>query len=589
MNLPAVLKVQNMRWRAATGLLLYLAAPCEAKPFQSKPPANPFLAASHNNQSHWNDAATDSVDLPMVRGHYCITESGAQIVPSDAMGIPSYMARVGGREIHWFFSGAMLRKLEFVNGAFREIDRKRIAQNYPDRVILTAAERNTQVERIREFLDNRDEKGLAVYLQAQPNRLVSAMEDQVDQGVLYSLFTRGNGFVGANARGLFKIDNLDKDDALSRLGEPQYATLPDALFNDEKVRKGTYFARDTVFGLGMTFNGFLVVSTLGGQIATIDRDSLRIIDSYSTPGADELITNGFATSDEAGGGAIYVASNRRMYRFVVGPTGKISADEAQQAWSAPYDAGERMPVGKIADGTGSTPTLMGFGRSDDKLVVITDGAKKMRLVAFWRDGIPKNWKPRPEFLSARIVDQKTVEMGPEFPLVQSEQSVVAFGSHAFVLNGIPSPQSLKPYPIQSTLLRGLLLGTTRPLPQGVAMYRWNNSTKRWLALWRRLDVGTIATVPMISGKSRIVTFNGTLGDRLGHLYHLGLDIDTGKLAMSIASGNDPRFNGAFTGLKTDDHGRLVYTTLHGLVRFDTDHMQRADKSPEMDPENCAAR
>ena len=36
---------------------------------------------------------------------------------------------------------------------------------------------------------------------------------------------------------------------------------------------------------------------------------------------------------------------------------------------------------------GSTPTLMGFGDDEDKLVVITDGAKQMKIVAFWRDEI----------------------------------------------------------------------------------------------------------------------------------------------------------------------------------------------------------
>ena len=46
-----------------------------------------------------------------------------------------------------------------------------------------------------------------------------------------------------------------------------------------------------------------------------------------------------------------------------------------------------MPAPKLGDGTGSTPTLMGFGPDEDKLVVITDGARKMRLVAFWRDQV----------------------------------------------------------------------------------------------------------------------------------------------------------------------------------------------------------
>lgn len=46
------------------------------------------------------------------------------------------------------------------------------------------------------------------------------------------------------------------------------------------------------------------------------------------------------------------------------------------------------PCIKLGYGTGATPTLMGFGNDEDKLVVITDGAKRMKLVAFWRDAIP---------------------------------------------------------------------------------------------------------------------------------------------------------------------------------------------------------
>ena len=31
---------------------------------------------------------------------------------------------------------------------------------------------------------------------------------------------------------------------------------------------------------------------------------------------------------------------------------------------------------------------MGFDKDEDKLVVITDGADHMKIVAFWRDAIP---------------------------------------------------------------------------------------------------------------------------------------------------------------------------------------------------------
>jgi hypothetical protein len=300
-----------------------------------------------------------------------------------------------------------------------------------------------------------------------------------------------------------------------------------------------------------------------------------LIDVYGTPETEEVFSNSFATSREAKGGAVYVASNRKMYRLVVDARGRIRSDAGAGAWSARYDAGERLPVGKIADGTGATPTLMGFGRGEDELVVLTDGRRKMRLVAFWRNAIPKQLRSQPG-VDPRIADQLEVDMGPELATVQSEQSVVTYGSYAFVLNAVPD-KSAPPIKARGSYARGLLTGLTRPLPRGVAMLRWNADQDRWQALWQRSDVGTVATVPMISGGSRIVI--GGFVARPGELYHLGFDLDRGELVMSIASGADPLFNGAFTGIKCDRGGALMYTTVLGLLRFDVGRMQTVD-SPD---------
>lgn len=567
-----------------TSLIAVPLASAAARP--GEPARNPFLADSPNNQAHWNDAATDHTPVAVPKGHYCMTPGGAAIVPSDGLGIPAYGATVAGRQIYWFFSGTALRKLELANGRFIEIDRQPIRQNLPGLTLLDYAGHEAQADAIQRLLQAGDEAGLAAYLASQPNRLLPAVEDQVEQGVLYSLFTRDHGFIGGNSRGLVAIDNLDPSDPASRLATPRYAALPDDLFDDARVRRGTFFAGDAAFGLGMTFNGYLLVSTLGGRIATFDRRTLKMVDSFAVPEPDELFTNGFATSEEAGGGAVYVASNRRMYRLVVDAAGRISADPAKGAWSAEYDRGERLPVGKIADGTGSTPTLVGFGHGEDKLVILTDGARQMRLVAFWRDGLPKGWRGRPGLPSPRIADQISVDLGPDFPIVQSEQSVVAHGGYAFVLNSMVPPGEARPYPARGAYLRGLLLGMTRPLPRGVAMFRWNSRQDRWQALWRRTDIGTVATVPFLSSRSRMVVLNGSLGGRLGELFHLGLDRDTGKVVMSIASGSDPRFNGAFTGVKADDDGSLMYTTIFGLVRFDVSRMKRAKGPPAPDGSDC---
>jgi hypothetical protein len=261
-----------------------------------------------------------------------------------------------------------------------------------------------------------------------------------------------------------------------------------------------------------------------------------------------------------------------MYRLVVGADGRFRSDAAAGGWQATYDRGIRLPVGKIADGTGATPTLMGFGPDEDKLVVITDGAKKMRLVAFWRDGIPADFKPRPG-LDPRIVDQVEVEMGPGVDVVQSEQSVVAYGPYAFVINNIPVGPP-KPYLGPGAYYRGLLIGATRPPSAGGAMFKWDTTRRAWQPRWVRNDVGILATVPMISGGSRMVIVDGYLAGRLNEAFHLGMDLDTGETVMSIATGSDPIFNGTYTGLKIDRDGSLMYTMMFGLVRFDVSRMRR---------------
>ncbi|MFZ9904162.1 MAG: hypothetical protein ACO3GE_02065 [Steroidobacteraceae bacterium] len=536
------------------------------------PAFNPYLAAEFNNQSHWNDAATDSTMIAVPRGHYQVVEGSYEWIPSEALGIPAYSAIVSGQEVHWFFSGTTLRKFVRRDGILTEIDRKAVAHELPDYQVPSDAMRQEQLAQIRQWVASGDEAGIIDYLNRQPNRLISAVEDQVAQGVLYSLLTRDHAFIGANARGLIRVDVQDPSDPASPLQQPRQITLPQHLFDDEKVRRGSIFQSDSVFGLGMSFNGYLVVNTVGGVIATLDRTSLELIDVYRARDPAELFSNSFATGDEASGGAIYVASNRRMYRLVVGADGRIYDDEKLGAWSAAYDPGERLPVGKISDGTGATPTLMGFAPGEDRLVVLTDGRRKMRLVAFWRDEIPNGAK--------RIADELEIDLGADFPTVQSEQSVVVYGDYAFVLNAIPSVPAA-PLPVRGSYTRGLLAGFTRPLPRGIAMLRWDSSEKRWRALWSRSDIGTVATVPMISGGSRMVIVNGTIGDRLGDLYHLGFNLDDGELVMSVASGPDPLFNGVFTGIKCDRDGSLMYTTLFGLLRMNVDRMPTI-QSPDKD-------
>lgn len=539
-------------------------------------PSNPYLAQSYNNQTHWNDGASDSTDIAVPRGIYTMTPDAYRVIPNESGSLMQFADRVGDTDLYWFWAGFSLRKVKIDDDfKFTEVARVDLPVKLPNFQPVTPEQRLKQAADTRKFLEAKDEKGLLDYMNAQPNRMLTATTDQLLGGAIYSLLTREDAFIGASARRVFRIDQNDHKDPASGMKLTQEVQLPDHLFDNEKTRRGLNIPVDVTFGMGMTLNGYLVINTMGGTVATLDRNTLKLIDSYRVEGSDELFLNSFATGPEVDGGAVYVASNQNMYRLVVGKDGKIHADEASGAWKAPYERGERFTAIKIGDGTGSTPTLMGYGPDEDKLVVFTDGAKKMNLVAMWRDRIPSDWKQKPGTLSPRVADQRLVDLGPDIPTVQSEQSVAVYDRHAFVVNNIPAVE--KPVLAKSGYYVTMLNGMTRPAPNGVAMFKWDNGKDQWSTLWTRTDVGSISIVPMISGGSRMALINGFYAGRLGEGFHIGMDIDTGKTVLEIATGSDPVFNGMYAPMKVDKQGRIMYGMAFGMVLMDTSRMQKVEQ------------
>jgi hypothetical protein len=495
-------------------------------------------------------------------------------LPSDAGGMPHFVDKVGDTMVTWWWSGLGLRKYNKVDGKLVEVARTEMPLKLPDFAKLSDAQRLKQTQDVQKFLDSKDEQGLLDYMRGQPNRMISSINDQLRGGALYSMLTREDAFIGAGGRQIFRVDQLDPKKPDSGMGAPLVRVLPETLYDNEKVKRGTDFPVDFNFGMGMTFNGYLVLNTVGGKVITLDPKTLEIVDTYAVDGADELFLNGFANGDEAAGGAVYVASNQNMYRLVVDAKGKIHSDEASGAWKAAYDRGIRISALKVADGTGSTPTLMGFGPDEDKLVVITDGAQKMRLVAFWRDQLPAGWKQKPGTLSARIADQQQVDMGADVETVQSEQSVSTYGDYAFVVNNIISKDA--PYLARDNYYVSMLNGATRPGPKGVAMLKWDQKSDAWKQLWMRNDVSSISTVPMISGGGRMAIIDGYFTRDWNDRYHIGMDLDSGDTVLKIHTGSDPRFNGMYSAIKVNESGAIQYGMAFGLVRLDTTKMKKVD-------------
>src|SRR4029453_4553800 len=95
----------------------------------------------------------------------------------------------------------------------------------------------------------------------------------------------------------------------------------------------------------------------------------------------------------------------------------------RQGWRVALESDGLQGGIRIGPGSGSSPTLMGTARADDKLVVVTDGRQVMHLIMMWRDEIPKDWQPIAPGMDPRIVCEVPVGFGdPNIPKTQTGQS-----------------------------------------------------------------------------------------------------------------------------------------------------------------------
>ncbi|MEL7209890.1 MAG: hypothetical protein AAGK32_16925, partial [Actinomycetota bacterium] len=154
----------------------------------------------------------------------------------------------------------------------------------------------------------------------------------------------------------------------------------------------------SIVGVNMTFDGRLVVTTDNGWVIALERD-FSSYEAIRLPGAEaeadafnaSMVEQGRAgyswvrTSCCVGDdGGIYVSSADHTHKLIW--TGeRLSLDEADGAWRSPYRNGSGF-------GSGTTPSLMGFGPDDDRFVVIGDGDDVVNITLLWRDEIPDDWE-----------------------------------------------------------------------------------------------------------------------------------------------------------------------------------------------------
>ena len=505
------------------------------------PPRNPWLANSNYAMGHGDSAQQDAVpqggppgpSRSLAAGELQYTFTGPGFFGINTSGIYA-----DGRRVFWGSGLDRLVKLEYDSYEL-------ITETFfPD------VERYTreQSERAIAKFDNSNSGLIALYnayREAQKLRNLSN---------LYTLLDRDNIYYVGNKSGLITAyGDQDPGDSRSAIVELRHFQLPPE-------------ATGPIMGLNITFDGWLVVATEHGYLAAIKRDfsDYRLTRIRHSEGAESKATgrtgygwirNGYAI-DKNGG--IYIASQQHMHKIVW--TGdQLSTDEKDGAWSVPY-------LNDWGHGTGATPSLMGFGR-EDQFVVITDGQPQMNVVLFWRNGIPADWRQLPGTPSRRIAGQLPVTMGdPALSRIQSEQSVVVAGYGALVVNN--HPRNIPWYlPKQAaTLLISHLGSNPQYQPYGVQKFAWNPETRSLEESWVNTRVSSPSSVPIVGVGSNAVYLIGARDNR----WTLeAMDWTSGASLFHYMIGGQ-RYNVLFSGTLLDEDGRVHYGTPWGRVRLAPD-------------------
>lgn len=514
-----------------------------AAPAADGPKPNPFLSAPVYGVTHFNPAQTDTLPYVVPRGEYRVDLSKAAFIPGGPINLMTLAATKPG-----FMWAISTDRVVYVDA--RAKGWKAVAElDLPGVKRVPPAQIKALLDPSYKSVGN---------LETLAKQILGPLPQAVTDSGLYTVVDRDNvAYVNAGttivaiglrdpakpAAGLEVKRSIDAKEFIPPMELPGFG---------KSVR---------LIGMNMTYDGRLIVGS-AGAVAVIDRQ-FKEKASVFTIEAGQLMSNSFSVDDRNG---VYIASGSLtpkgdgVMRKLVWTGKKLSDAESDGAWSSPYEGGAWPPAVKAGTGTGSTPTLMGFGRDKDKLVVITDGNDRMKIVAFWRDAIPADFQHKPGLKSRRIAGQVQVTAGQPDSLhwVQSEQSVVVNGYGAFVVNNV-TPDG-HPDKMVDVLANGPLI---KPA-QGVERFQWDTVKREWRSVWTRPDAISISMVPVASAPSRMVFVNGY--SKADGWEVTGFDWETGKTVHRTIFGQSNYGNGAYAILQFLPDGDLLFDSVGGPFR-----------------------
>jgi hypothetical protein len=516
-------------------------------------PTNPWLADSAYPVSHHNPGQTDStsVDGPNVSKR--LSEDEVKTVPLLWSSAPTFK-NVDGERIVIASNPAGIIKVKATGEDFTLVSNV----PYPGREDVHA---KITDEKLRETMLSIDQKrrnkqDIRLLLNSLWMFVKFEINFRTFPSGAYSVIDK-DGYHYTNFDRQFLVKSFDGNDVDAPLVPVKHANIIDQLA-PEDAEEVTY-----LLGITMTYDGHIVAAA-GGAVILVNRD-LEVVDYAMFPG--EKVENSIAVDEDNG---IYVVTSKNMHKLVW--TGSsLSRKAADGAWSSPYEVmeeGEALKMGAASHGSGTTPSLLGFGADEDRLVVISDGSPDgANLVAFWRDEIPADFKQKQGTLSRRIADQ--IPMGISDTTI--EASPVTHDNGVMVIN-TTYPE---PGPIPGDLIsNAFLAGTTRPAPLGLKKFNWLPDEDRFVEAWSMPDIDNTDWMPPAVSTSNGLVYIANRRD--DNYEYLAADWKTGEVKAVWPFPNDSVLYNNWGGITVFlEDGDLLLGGFFAIKRYDIGGLRTA--------------
>lgn len=318
-------------------------------------------------------------------------------------------------------------------------------------------------------------------------------------------------------------------------------------------------------GMNMTYDGWIVFPMETGTMIAVSPDlseyrSVRMKHADSEDTETHGVGYGWVRNSIAidKDGGIYAISRNHVHK-VIWDGEALSTDEADGAWTAQYRNGH-------VEGSGATPSLMGFG-DEDRFVVLTDGDIRMNVVLMWRDEIPEDWKQLDGAPSRRIAGQAPADMGEQkVTAIQSQQTVIVAGYGALVVNNTPrnTPFFMPKEGVGRGASIGPLGNNPKFQPYGVQKFEWNPTLRRLEKAWVNETISSPNGVPWVSTGSGQVYF---IGARNNEWTLEAVNWLTGEPIFHYIMGGQ-KYNNMFSGPTIDEKGRIFVGAYYGRMRIE---------------------